>query len=177
MTTLAHTQTTASAATNRDAEEKPIGFVRATVYAVAFFALMTAVTATAIRQGHFTPRLAANLMKQSDQLSAAGDQAGALAASRKATEINHLLLRVSTDHYPPHLAANLHDLSARLSEAGDSVGALAAIREAIAIRRRLAKDGGQYAPSLEQSLQLLARIETAERPAVPGVRTADSTVR
>ena len=117
------------------------------------------------------PPLAANLMKQSEQLSAAGDQAGALAASRKATEINRLLLRVSTDHFPPHLAANLHELSARLSEAGDSVGALAAIREAIEIRRRLAKDGGDYAASLEQSLQLLARIETAERPALPG--TAD----
>jgi hypothetical protein len=177
MTNLARTQTTASTCTNRAAGAKPVGFVRTAVYAAAFIALTSAVAAAALSQGHFMPPLAANLMKQSEQLSAAGDQAGALAASRKATEINRLLLRVSTDHFPPHLAANLHELSARLSEAGDSVGALAAIREAIEIRRRLAKDGGDYAASLEQSLQLLARIETAERPALPGLRTADSTVR
>jgi hypothetical protein len=153
MTTLAHTQTTASADSSLGGvQEKPIGFVRATAYAVAFFALMTAVTAIAISQGHFTPRLAADLLQQSEQLSVAGDTQGALAASRRATDLYRGLMRVSAIQYAPKLAASLHDLSLRLSDAGDGPGALATIHEAVKIRRQLANQSTRYAAGLEQSL-------------------------
>jgi Tetratricopeptide repeat len=175
MTTLAHTQSTASVhADLGGAREKPIGFVRAAAYAVAFFALMTAVTAIAISQGHFTPRLAVDLLQQSEQLSAAGDTQGALAVSRRATEIYRGLMRVSAIQYAPKLAASLHDLSLRLSEAGDGSGALAAIQEAVKIRRQLANESTRFAAILEQSLQLLARMNHS---ALANMQSADSTVR
>jgi hypothetical protein len=175
MTSLAHTQTTASAhADLGDARSKPIGFVRATIYAAAFFAMMTAVAAIAISQGHFTPRLAVDLLQQSEQLSAAGDTQGALAASRRATEIYRGLMRVSAIQYAPKLATSLHDLSLRLSEAGYGAGALAAIQEAVKIRRQLANESTRYAASLEQSLQALTRMNHS---ALANMQSADSTVR
>jgi hypothetical protein len=175
MTTLAHTQTNASAhADLGDAQSKPIGFVRATAYAVAFIAVITTVTAVAISQGHFTPWLAVNLLKQSEQLSAAGDTQGALAASHRATEIYRGLMRVSAIQYAPKLATSLHDLSLRQSEAGDGAGALAAVQEAVKIHRQLANESTRYAASLELSLQLLARMNHS---ALANMQSADSTVR
>jgi hypothetical protein len=178
MTTLAHTQTIAAADTNLvGAKAKRVGFVGATAYAVAFIGVITAVAFATLSQARFTPRLAADLMQQSEQLSVAGDPQGAVAASRRASEFYRGLMRVSAIQYPPKMAASLHDLSLRLSEAGDGAGALAAIQEAIEIRRHLAKASSRFAAGLEQSLQLLSRVQTTNRSELPNLQTADNTVR
>jgi hypothetical protein len=176
MTTLAHTRITASA-NLADAKTKRAGSFSAAVYAVAFVGLISAVTVVTLSHSHFTPRMATELMQQSTQLSAAGDTEGAVAASRRATELYRGLMRVSAIQYAPKMAASLHDLSLRLSEAGDGAGALAAVQGAIKIRRQLAKESPRYAAGLEQSLQLLARVEMANRTELTKLQTADSMVR
>jgi len=85
------------------------------------------------------PVIARDLVHQAQVLSEAGDPAGALAASRKATAI-YRGLAATNPSFVPDLAASLHDLSVRLREAGDDSGALAAINEAIKIRRTPANE-------------------------------------
>src|SRR5262249_20916803 len=98
-------------------------------------------------------------------------------ASRRAVDIYRGLMRVSAVHYAPKLAASLHELSIRLKDAGDDAGALAAIREAVEMRRRLAKSSPTYAAGLEQSLQLLTRIEQAPRGELPSMKTVENSGR
>jgi hypothetical protein len=179
MSTLAHTQTVeantnfAGAKTKRDI----IGSdARAIAYAIAIIGAVT-VAPFALFGQHFAPNVAKDLRHQSEMLSQAGDPAGAVAASRRAVDIYRGLMRVSVVHYAPKLAASLHELSVRLNETGDDAGALAAIREAVEMRRRLAKSSPTYDASLEQSLQLLTRIEAAQRGELPRVKTAENTVR
>jgi len=92
------------------------------------------------------PVIARDLVRQAQVLSEAGDPAGALAASRKATAIYRVLAATNPSLYLPYLAASLHDLSVLLNEAGDDSGALSAIDEAIKIRRTPAnEDLARYA--------------------------------
>jgi hypothetical protein len=146
---------------------------RALAFVFAIIGVM-AVAPFALLGRYFAPNVAKDLRHQSEVLSQAGDQAGAIAASRKAVDIYRGLMRVSM-LYAPRLAASLHDLSNRLHEAGDDAGALAAIHEAIEIRRGLAgHHGANYAASLEQSLQVLTRIEAAQRGAAPTAKTREN---
>jgi len=169
MTTLPHTQDSL-----KKAKRFTIGSdARAIAYVVAIIGTVT-VAPFALLGAHFAPSVAKDLRHQSELLSEAGDKAGALAASRRATDIYRGLMRASAIHYAPHLAASLHELSIRLSEAGDDAGALAAIHEAVEIRRHLAKYGARDAASLERSLQLLSQIETRE---ASRIKTTDNTVR
>jgi hypothetical protein len=162
---------------------------RAIAYAIAIIGVIVVVPFALLGQ-HFAPNVAKDLRHQSEMLSQAGDQAGAIAASRRAVDIYRGLMRTSAAQYAPKLAASLHELSIRLSEAGDDAGALAAIREAVEMRRRLAKYSPTYTPSLhraaphqaaieaanlEQSLQLLKRIESALRGELPQLKTAENT--
>jgi hypothetical protein len=144
---------------------------RAIGYAIAIIGVV-AVAPFALLSPHFAPNVAKDLRHQSEMLSRAGDQAGAIAASRRAVDIYRGMMRVSAAQYAPRLAASLHELSMRLNEAGDDAGALAAVREAVEIRRGLAKLSASYAASLEQSLQLLVRIETATRGELPQMNDA-----
>ena len=182
MSTLAYTQSVAAAANTNFAGAKPkraiIGSdARAIAYVIAIIGAVT-VAPFALFGQHFAPNVAKDLRHQSEVLSQAGDQAAAVVASRKAVDIYRGMMRVSAAYYAPKLAASLHELSMRLNEAGDDAGALAAIREAVEMRRRLAKFGATYVASLEQSLQLLTRIEQAQRGEVLNMKTAESsTVR
>src|SRR5215468_434128 len=169
MTTLPHAQ---------EARTKAKGFTigsdaRAIAYVVAIIGVVT-VAPFALFGQHFAPNVAKDLRRQSELFSEAGDQAGAVAASRRATDIYRGLMRASAIHYAPQLAASLHELSIRLSEAGDDAGALAAIHEAVEMRRHLAKYSARDAASLEQSLQLLSQMET--RKALT-IKTTDNTAR
>jgi hypothetical protein len=178
MTTLDLIQATASADTKLDGSEaRSIGFFGAAAYAVACIGLMSAVSVATISQGHFTPRLAVDLIQQAAQRSEAGDFEGAVVASRRATELYRGLMRVSALQYAPKMAASLHDLSLRLSVAGDGAGSLAAVQEAIKIRRQLAKESPRFAGGLEQSLQLRAQVKSAILGELPNMQTATSTVR
>jgi hypothetical protein len=135
------------------------------VIAIAFTIIgMLAVIplALALLGQHFAPAVAMDLQHQSEVLDEAGDPAGAIAASRRAADIYRGLMTVGMVQYEPELAAGLHDLSIRLHEAGDDAGALAAIREAVEIRRGLAGHSASYVASLEQSLQMLTRIEATQ---------------
>ena len=149
---------------------------RAMAYAIAIIAAVT-VAPFALFGQYFAPNVAKDLRQQSEMLSQAGDPAGAVAASRRAVDIYRGMMRVSAVHYAPKLAASLHELSVRLNEAGDDAGALAAIHEAVDMRRRLARFNPTDAASLEQSLQLLSRIETAKRGELPRMKTAENAVR
>jgi hypothetical protein len=124
---------------------------------------------------YFAPNVAKDLRRQSEMLSQAGDQAGAIEASRRAIDIYRGLQRASMMHYAPKLAASLHELSIQLHEAGDDAAALAAIREAVEIRRGLTKFSATDATGLEQSLQLLARIEKAKPGELPPMKNAENT--
>ena len=160
-----------------DTKRETIGSdARAIAYAIAIISVVTVAPFVLLSQ-YFAPNVAKDLRHQSEMLSQAGDQAGAIAASRRAVEIYHGMMRVSAAQYAPRLAASLHELSMRLNEAGDDAGALAAIREAVEIRHGLAKYSPTDAASLEQSLQLLARIETAQRGELPHMKIAENTVR
>jgi len=119
----------------------------------------------------FQRTAAKEFAQQSALLAQAGDQEGAVEASRKAVDAYRRLVHGSPVHYEPGLAASLHDLSLRLSEAGDTAGARAAIEEAIVMRHRLARYGARYAEGLAKSLALLTSIEMAE-PA--SVKTANA---
>jgi hypothetical protein len=181
MSTLAYTQNVEAQANTNIAGVKAkraiIGSdARAIAYVIAIIGAVT-VAPFALLGQHFAPNVAKDLRHQSEMLSQAGDPAGAVAASHRAVHIYRGLMRVSAAYYAPKLAASLHDLSMRLNEAGDDAGALAAIREAVEMRRRLAKFGATYAASLEQSLQLLTRIEQAQRGELPRMKTAENTVR
>jgi len=181
MSTPAHTHNVEVAADTNFPGFKAKRFIissdaRAIAYVVAIIGVMT-VAPFALLGQHFAPNVAKELRHQSEMLSQAGDQAGALAASRRAVDIYRGLMRVSAVHYAPKLAATLHELSIRLNEAGDDAGALAAIREAVEMRRHLAKFSRTDTASLEQSLQLLASIETAKRGELPHMKTAENTVR
>jgi hypothetical protein len=126
-------------------------------------------------QTHFTPTVAKELIRTSDQHRASGDHQAALAASRKATEMYRRLRRLSSAHYAPYLAGSLHLLSVRLSEVGDHAGAGAAIDEAISIRRELAKfSPARYQAGLEQSLQQKAHIEAVTHQDGPTMSIANS---
>jgi hypothetical protein len=161
MTTLAHTQNAATDVAGTKAKRFTISSdVRAIAYAFTIIGTVTVATFVLLSQAHFAPTVAKDLRHQSKLLSQAGDQAGAIAASRKAVDIYRGLLRVSTMQYEPKLTAGLHELSARLSEAGDGAGALTAIREAVELRGRLARYSLHDAASFKQSLQLLSQIET-----------------
>jgi hypothetical protein len=149
---------------------------RAMAYVFAIIGVV-AVAPFALLGQHFAPNVAKDLRHQSEVLSQAGDPAGAVAASRRAVDIYRGLMRVSAAYYAPRLAASLHELSIRLNEAGDGAGALAAIHEAVDMRRRLAKYSRTDAASLEQSLQLLTRIEQAPRGELPRMKTAENTAR
>jgi hypothetical protein len=149
---------------------------RAIAYAIAIIGVVT-VAPFALLSQHFAPNVAKGLRHQSELLSQAGDQAGAIAASRRAVDIYRGMMRVSAVQYAPRLAASLHELSIRLNEAGDDATALAAIREAVEIRRSLARFGATDAAGLEQSLQLLTRIESAQRGELPHMKIAENTVR
>jgi len=179
MTTLAHTQNVAANTNFAAAKAKRViisSDARAIAYAIAIIGAVT-VAPFALFGQHFAPNVAKDLRHQSEVLSQAGDQAGAVAASRRVVNIYRGLMRVSAVQYAPKLAASLHELSMRLNEAGDDAGALAAIREAVEMRRRLAKFGAPYAASLEQSLQLLTRIEQAQRGEVLNMKTAENSAR
>ena len=128
---------------------------------VAFVAMAGAGLAYAgLGQVRFAPALAKELIETSALRSAAGDHAGAVAASRKAVDTYRGLMRKSNIHYAPQLATSLHNLSEHLNLGGDHAGALAAIEEAVQIRRQLAKSNpGRYAASLAQSAELRERIE------------------
>jgi len=181
MNSLAHTANGANAADGGFAGAKtvrfPIGSILAAACAVAMIGIICTISVAQLSQPRFAPSVARELQYQSQTLSEAGDRTGAITASRKATEIYRGLMRVSALHYAPQLASSLHDLSVRLGEAGDGAGATAAINEAIEMRRRLAKESARYAASLEQSLQLLARMRTAYRSELPELQTAASAVR
>ena len=181
MSTLAYTQNVEAPANTNIAAAKAKRVIigsdaRAIAYAIAIIGAVTVAPFALVGQ-HFAPNVAKDLRHQSDVLSQAGDQAGALTTSRRAVDIYRGLMRVSMVQYAPKLAASLHELSARLSEAGDGAGALAAIHEAVEMRRRLAKFGAPYAASLEQSLQLLTRIEQAQRGEVLNMKTAENSAR
>src|SRR5262245_56508950 len=180
MSTLAYTQNVeAHANTNIAAKAKRV-FISSDDRAIAYvLAIIGAVTVNpfALLGQHSAPNMAKDLQHQSEVLSEAGDPAGAVAASHRAVHIYRGLMRVSAAYYAPKLAASLHDLSMRLNEAGDEAGALAAVQEAVEMRRRLAKVSQTYAASLEQSLQLLTRIESAQRGELPRMKTAENTVR
>ena len=147
---------------------------RAIAYAIAIIGMVVVAPFVLLGQ-YFAPNVAKDLRHQSEILSQAGDQAGAVEASRRAVNIYRGLPRASMVHYAPKLAAGLHELSIRLHEAGDDAGALAAIREAVEIRRGLAKFSATDAAALEQSLQLLVRIETAQRGELPPIKNAENT--
>ncbi len=179
MTTLAHTQNVAANTNFAAAKAKRIiisSDVRAMAYVLAIIGAVTAAPFALLGQ-HFAPNVAKDLRHQSEVLSQAGDPAGAVAASHRVVDIYRGLMRVSAAYYAPKLAASLHELSMRLNEARDDAGALAAIREAVEMRRHLAKFNPTYAASLEQSLQLLTRIEQAPRGELPRMKTAENTVR
>jgi len=135
---------------------------------------ITVGTFPLLSSAHFAPTVAKDLRHQSELLSQAGDQAGAVAASRRAVDIYRGLLRVSRMQYEPKLAASLHELSVRLSGAGDGAGALAAIHEAVDLRRHLARYSTRDAASFQQSLALLSQIETNE---ASRIKTAENTAR
>jgi hypothetical protein len=145
---------------------------RAVVYVFVIIA-MVAVVPFALLGKHFAPNVAKDLQHQSGIFSQSGDHAGAVAASGRAVDIYRSLMRISAVQYAPKLAASLHELSIRLNEAGDDRSALAAIREAVEIRRRLAKFGAADAARLEESVQLLTRIETARRGVLPHENDGD----
>ena len=181
MSTLAYTHNVeAQASTNfggAKAKRALIGSdARAIVYVIAIIGAVT-VAPFALMGQHFAPNVAKDLRHQSQMLSEAGDPAGAVAASRRAVDIYRGLMRVSAVQYAPKLAASLHELSIRLNEAGDDASALASVREAVEMRRRLAKFSATDAASLEQSLQLLTRIEQAPRGELPRMKTAENTAR
>jgi hypothetical protein len=138
---------------------------RAAAYVFAIIVVVTVAPFVLFSQ-HFAPNVAKDLRQQSQVLSQAGDQAGAVGASRRAVDIYRGLTRAG-GLYMSELAASLHDLSIRLHEAGDDAGALEAIREAVDIRRSLARYDASDAASLEKSLQLLTRIEAASRGELP----------
>ncbi len=181
MSTLAYTQNVAAEANTNFAGAKAKRAIissdaRAIAYVIAIIGVVT-VAPFALLGQYFAPNAAKDLRHQSEVLSQAGDSAGAVATSRRAVDIYRGLMRVSAAYYAPKLAASLHDLSIRLNEAGDDAGALAAIHEAVEMRRHLAKFSLTYAASLEQSLQLLARIESAPRGELPSMKTPENTVR
>ena len=178
MSTLAHTQNVEAEANTNFAGAKPTRVIissdaRAIAYA---FAIICAVTVApfALLGQYFAPNVAKDLRHQSEMLSQAGDPAGAVATSRRAVDIYRGLMRVSAAYYAPKLAASQHELSIRLNEAGDDAGALAAAREAVEMRRHLAKYSRTDAASLEQSLQLLTKIEQAPRGELR-MKTAENT--
>jgi hypothetical protein len=146
----------------------------AMAYAVAIIGALTIAPLVLLGRAHFAPSVAKDLRHQSELLSKAGDEAGAVAASRQATYIYRGLTRPNAIHYMPQLAASLHELSLRLSEAGDDAGAHTAIREAVEIRRHLAKYSARDAAGFEQSLQLLSQIETREASMI---KATDNTAR
>jgi tetratricopeptide (TPR) repeat protein len=131
---------------------------RAIAFAFAIIGVV-AVAPFALLGRYFAPNVAEDIRHQSEVLSQAGDQWGAIAASRRAVDIYRGLRRAGAVHYAPKLAASLHELSIRLYAAGDHAGALAAIRKAVEIRRGLAKYSPTDASNLEQSLQVLTKIE------------------
>ena len=181
MSTLAYTQNVeAQANTDIAAAKAKRVFIGSDARAIAYvIAIIGAVTVTpfALLGQHFAPNVAKDLRHQSEVLSQAGDPAGAAATTQKAVHIYRGLMRDRAVQYAPKLAASLHELSMRLNEAGDDAGALAAVHEAVEMRRRLAKVSPTYAASLEQSLQLLTRIEHAQRGEVLRMKTAENTVR
>jgi tetratricopeptide (TPR) repeat protein len=126
-------------------------------------------------QARFIPTSAEKLIQQAAALSEAGDRDSALAANRKAVQLYRHLMRVSPIHYQPALAATLQDMSVRLFEAGDREGARSAITEVITMRRHLAPDNARNIASLEESLRILSRFETASEAA--NTNTAQSSVR
>jgi len=181
MSTLAYTQNVEAEANTNFAGAKAKRVIissdaRAMAYVLAIIGVV-AIAPFALLGQHFAPNVAKDLRHQSEVLSQAGDPAGAVAASRRAVDIYRGLMRVSAAYYAPKLAAGLHELSVRLHEAGDDAGALAAIREAVEMRRRLARYSRTDAASLEQSLQLLTRIETTQRGELPQMKTAENTAR
>jgi len=67
MTTLDHTQTTASADTNLDgAKAKRIGFFRIAAHTVAFIGMISAFTVAELSQSRFAPQMARDVMQQSE---------------------------------------------------------------------------------------------------------------
>jgi len=169
MTTLSHAQDSGTKARRFTISSD----ARAMAYVIAIMGAVT-VAPFALFGQHFSPNVAKDLRHQSELLSEAGDRAGAVAASRRATYIYRGLMRASAIHYAPQLAASLHELSLRLSEAGDDAGAQAAIHEAVEIRRHLAKYSVRDAASFEQSRQLLSQIEARE---ASRMKTTDNAAR
>jgi len=102
-------------------------------------------------------RRARLLNNLSVHLGDAGDNAGALAASREAVHIWRRLAAARPARFEPDLAGSLNNLSIRLSAAGDNAGALAASRETVLIRRRLAAaNPARFEPNLARSLNNLS---------------------
>jgi hypothetical protein len=67
MTTLAHTQTTASAGTNLDgAKAKRIGFFRIATYTVAFVGMISAFTVAELSQSRFAPQMQRDFVQQTE---------------------------------------------------------------------------------------------------------------
>src|SRR5262249_40543893 len=134
MTTLAHTHhVEAGANTNfAGAEAKRViisSDARAIMYVFAIIGVVT-VAPFALLGQYFAPNVAKDLRHQSELLSQAGDQAGAVAASRRAVDGYRGLMRASAAGDAPQLAASPPDLSARLNEAGGHPGAPAPHPEA-----------------------------------------------
>jgi hypothetical protein len=170
MTTFANTETNQTV--GGSSKRVSLKSICGTALAVAIIGTASVFAVVQLSQVRFLPNVAKELTQQSAVLSQAGDHDGAVAASRKAVEASRRLMHGSNVHFEPGLAASLHDLAVRLSEAGDSVGARSAIEEAISTRRHLARYSARHVAQLEQSLALLASIETADRGAPANVKTA-----
>jgi hypothetical protein len=67
MTTLDHTQTTASAGTNLDGTKtKRIGFFRIAAYTVAFIGMVSAFAVAELSQSRFAPQIQRDFVQQSE---------------------------------------------------------------------------------------------------------------
>ncbi|MEQ8249262.1 MAG: tetratricopeptide repeat protein [Alphaproteobacteria bacterium] len=93
----------------------------------------------------------------SNDLSAAGRSAEALAAIEEAVKVNRGLASENPARFAPDLASSLNNLSVHLSAAGRHAEALAAIEEAVKVYRGLASaNPARFAPDLAGSLNNLS---------------------
>jgi hypothetical protein len=150
---------------------------RAIAFVFTIIGMFAVVPLLALLGQYLAPNAAKDFQHQSEVLSQAGDQEGAVVASLRAVDIYRGLVLAGKVQYAPKLAASLHDLCIRLHEGGDDAGALVAIREAVEIHRDLNRFGATDAARLEESLQLLTRIDTAKRGDLLRMKTTENTDR
>ena len=98
------------------------------------------------------PGLALALNELGISMSKAGDEAGALGATREALDIYRRLAQVDPEEFRPYLALTLNNLGLRLSATGHDQAALEPSREAVAIARRLAEEEPARLPDLASAL-------------------------